>query len=69
MNEMFGSKADFGGLLKSSAPLQVSDVLHKAVIEVNEDGSEAAAATGKIKQTKSNLNYLLLQSKEVIVYN
>lgn len=48
MGEMFSDKSDLSGLLESSAPLAVSDVVHKAFIEVNEEGAEAAAATGKL---------------------
>lgn len=46
MNEMFGKYADLSGLLNSPEPLKVSKAIHKAFVEVNESGTEAAAATG-----------------------
>lgn len=48
ITEIFSDSANLRGILDSGEQLRVSDVVHKAVIEIDEKGSEAAAATGKI---------------------
>ncbi|VDL79783.1 unnamed protein product [Nippostrongylus brasiliensis] len=44
LTDMFTDKADFSGITKSP-PLKISDAAHRAIIEVDEDGTTAAAAT------------------------
>lgn len=50
MRSMFGFNADLSGLFGPSFKdsVYVADVLHKAIIEINEISTEVAAATGAI---------------------
>jgi len=52
ITEAFGGDADFGGIT-SAEPLQIGAVAHKAYIDVDERGTEAAAATGVVIRTRA----------------
>ncbi|CAL1301187.1 unnamed protein product, partial [Larinioides sclopetarius] len=45
VRKVFTEAAELGGLTEEPNGLYASDVIHQAVIEVNEEGSEASAAT------------------------
>jgi serpin B len=51
MERMFSESAEFDDLLEQDVSMKVSKAIHKAFIEVNEEGAEAAAATGKLSIT------------------
>ncbi|KRJ98195.1 uncharacterized protein Dyak_GE24388, isoform F [Drosophila yakuba] len=57
MSRMFSDQAEFGKMLQSPEPLKVSAIIHKAFIEVNEEGTEAAAATGMVMCYATMLTY------------
>ena len=50
MTDAFGSKANFEGI-SGDRELYVSSVIHKAFVDVNEEGSEAAAATAVVRHS------------------
>jgi len=52
MADMFSGKADLSGITGSQG-LYVSSVVQKVFVEVNEEGSEAAAATGAVVMMRS----------------
>nr|ADD24117.1 Leukocyte elastase inhibitor [Lepeophtheirus salmonis] len=48
LKDMFDKKSDFSGMAGGPGELYVSKVVQKAIIEINEEGSEAAAASGMV---------------------
>jgi serpin B len=56
MVDAFGDAADFTGMFEKRGP-RISAVVHKAFVEVNEQGTEAAAATAVVVFTSARLPF------------
>ncbi|ALC40555.1 Spn6, partial [Drosophila busckii] len=68
ITKMFDEGAEFNNLLESPEGIFVSKVLHKATIEVNEEGTEAAAATGMIMMTRMMMLPTQFQADRPFLY-
>ncbi|KAH8277951.1 hypothetical protein KR018_010808 [Drosophila ironensis] len=68
IKKMFTDGAEFGNLLDSPEGVFVSKALHKATIEVNEEGTEAAAATGMIMMTRMMTFPIQFQADRPFLY-
>ncbi|KAH8402358.1 hypothetical protein KR009_011515 [Drosophila setifemur] len=68
ITKMFTLDAEFGNLLESPEGIFVSKALHKATIEVNEEGTEAAAATGMVMMTRMMTFPLQFQADRPFLY-
>jgi len=62
------NKADFSGINGRKNDLYISKVIHKAFVEVNEEGTEAAAATAVILDTKALIEELVFKADHPFIF-
>lgn len=68
MPTAFGSEADFSGMT-GSKDLIISEVIHKAYVDVNEEGTEAAAATGVVmKETAVMTDFITFKADHPFLF-
>lgn len=68
MEDAFGSAADFSGMGWRKGDLWISQVKHKAFVEVNEEGTEAAGATAVEMVTKSMPYYPVFRADHPFIF-
>ncbi|KMY91850.1 uncharacterized protein Dsimw501_GD10433, isoform D [Drosophila simulans] len=59
IKKLFAPEANLSSLLQESEPLRISEVKHKAIIEVNEKGTTASGATCKSVRKYTNILHSL----------
>jgi len=57
MGSAFSDNADFSGITRMPS-LCISEVVHQAYVDVNEEGTEAAAATGTIMRLTAAVEHI-----------
>lgn len=67
MRSAFDRRADFSGMT-GKKDLFISDVAHKAFVEVTEEGTEAAAATGVVMSKTSLVKKLEFKADHPFIY-
>jgi len=69
INDLFTSKADLSGFT-GDKDIHISKVLHKAIIEINESGTEASAATAVIgsRSVSGNKDMVIFKADKPFYY-
>ena len=68
MKQAFGPNADFTGMGLPVGGLWISEAVHKAVLEVNEEGTEAAAATAQISSWHMDIRPALFRADHPFLF-
>ena len=67
MKDAFSPAADFSGI-NGEKDLYITKVIHKAFVEVNEEGTEAAAATAVVIDTKALIEELVFKADHPFIF-
>jgi serine protease inhibitor len=68
MKDAFTDSADFSGMGWQKGRLSISQIKHKAFVEVNEEGTEAAAATAVEMRAKSISHYSVFRADHPFLF-
>ena len=63
-----GDRADFGGMGWAKGKLWIAQIKHKAFVDVNEEGTEAAGATAVEMQTRSVRRYPVFRADHPFLF-
>jgi len=66
MRDAFSGNADFSGI--AAGPLMLADVVHKAVVTVNEEGCEAAAATAVVMSRGASMSPVVFRADRPFLF-